>query len=86
MMALKANSGNEVVSVYLIRGEAGIEGKSYEESARIRTTEALAACWILKVRAEFIGQIDGNCEITRERYSPLSELFKKEEPDIIFTH
>jgi len=36
--------------------------------------------------SEFIGQIDGNCEITRERYSPLFALFKKEEPDIILTH
>jgi LmbE family N-acetylglucosaminyl deacetylase len=86
VMALYSNSGHEVISVYLTRGEAGIEGKSYEESARIRTAEALTACDILKVRPEFIGQIDGNCEITRERYSPFINLFKKEEPDIILTH
>ena len=65
LMALYANSGHEVVSVYLTRGEAGIEGKSHEEAARIRTAEALKACAILKVRPEFIGQVDGNCEITR---------------------
>jgi LmbE family N-acetylglucosaminyl deacetylase len=85
-MALFSNSGHEVVSVYLTRGEAGIEGKSYEESAKIRTAEALASCKILNVRPEFLGQIDGNCEITSESYAPLLQLFKKEEPDIILTH
>lgn len=86
LMALYSTLGREVVSVYLTRGEAGIEGKSHEESAQIRTAEALNACDILKVRPEFIGQIDGNCEITRERYAPLLDFFKKEEPDIILTH
>jgi LmbE family N-acetylglucosaminyl deacetylase len=85
-MALYSGLGHEVVSVYLTRGEEGIEGKSHDESARIRTAEALTACNILKVRPEFIGQIDGNCEITRDRYAPLLDLFKKEQPDIIFTH
>lgn len=85
-MALFTNAGHEVIAVYLTRGEAGIEGKSYDESAKIRTAEALSACEILKVRPEFLGQIDGNCEITKESYAPLFNLFKKEEPDIILTH
>jgi LmbE family N-acetylglucosaminyl deacetylase len=85
-MALYANAGYEVVSAYLTRGEAGIEGKSYDESASIRTAEALAACNILKVRAHFLGQIDGNCEITRERYAEMIDFLKKEEPAVIFTH
>ncbi|MBN1415753.1 MAG: PIG-L family deacetylase [Bacteroidales bacterium] len=86
VMALYSNSGHEVVSAYLTRGEAGIEGKSYEESAKIRTAEALTACDILKVRPEFLGQIDGNCEITSERYSQIIIFFKNEDPDIILTH
>jgi LmbE family N-acetylglucosaminyl deacetylase len=86
VMALYSNLGHDIVSAYLTRGEAGIEGKSYEESANIRTAEALAACDILKVRPEFIGQIDGNCEITRERYSQMIDFLKKEDPDIILTH
>jgi N-acetylglucosamine malate deacetylase 1 len=85
-MALYSNSGHEVVSAYLTRGEAGIEGKSHEESARIRTAEALTACDILKVRPEFLGQIDGNCEITKERYRQIIDFIKKEDPDIIITH
>ena len=86
LMALYASAGHEVVSAYLTRGEAGIEGKSHDESAQIRTAEALKACSILKVRPVFIGQIDGNCEITREKYTSIFNLIKKEEPDIIITH
>jgi LmbE family N-acetylglucosaminyl deacetylase len=86
LMALHSNLGHEVVSAYFTRGEAGIEGKSHEESAAIRTAEALNACDILKVRPEFIGQIDGNCQITREKYAQFYDFFKKEQPDIILTH
>ena len=86
LMALYSGLGHEVVSVYLTRGEAGIEGKSYEEAAKIRTSEALKACDILKVRPVFLEQIDGNCEITSKSYTPLFDLFTKEKPDIILTH
>lgn len=86
LMAIYSAAGHEVVSVYLTRGEAGIEGKSHEEAAKIRTAEAHNACQILNVRPEFIGQIDGNCEITKVRYTALTDLFKKEKPDIILTH
>jgi LmbE family N-acetylglucosaminyl deacetylase len=86
LMALYAAAGHDVVSAYLTRGEAGIKGKSHEESARIRTAEALKACEILKVRPVFLGQIDGNCEITHENYEAVSDLFKIEQPDIVLTH
>jgi LmbE family N-acetylglucosaminyl deacetylase len=85
-MALYSNLGHEVVATYLTRGEAGIEGKSFEEAAKIRTAEALTACSILNVRPEFLGQIDGNCEITKESYQQVFDFIKKETPDIIFTH
>ena len=85
-MALFAAAGHEVVSAYLTRGEAGIEGKSHEEAARIRTGEALKACKILNARAEFLGQIDGSAEITNDRYDQVYNFFKKENPDVVFTH
>jgi LmbE family N-acetylglucosaminyl deacetylase len=85
-MALFSNAVHEVVSAYLTRGEAGIEGKSYDESASMRTAEAHDACDILKARAEFLGQIDGNCEITQKRYDEMIDFIKKEDPDVIFTH
>ncbi len=85
-MALFSAAGHEVVSAYLTRGEAGINGKSHEEAARIRTEEALKACKILNARAEFLGQIDGSSEITKERYTEVYNFVAHENPDIVFTH
>jgi LmbE family N-acetylglucosaminyl deacetylase len=85
-MALYSAAGHDVVSAYLTKGEAGITGKSYNEAAAIRTGEALKACSILNVRAEFLGQIDGNCEITQNRYTEMRDFLIKENPDLVFTH
>lgn len=85
-MALMAQAGHEVVSAYLTRGEAGIDEMSYDEAARIRTDEALKACKLLKARPEFIGQIDGSCEINKSRYKEMHVFLEKENPDIVFTH
>ena len=85
-MALLANEGHEVISAYLTRGEAGIKETSHKDAAKIRTDEALKGCAILKVTPKFFGQIDGNCEITKEHYETIYKFFKEEEPDIIFTH
>src|SRR5215831_4488100 len=68
-MARYAGRGHNVVSLYLTRGEAGIEGKNHDEAARIRTAEAEEACRILRVRPLFAGQIDGAAEVTNSRYN-----------------
>ena len=85
-MALYAQHGHEVVSAYLTRGEGGIEGKTNDEAAKIRTEEAIKACKILGARPEFLGQIDGSCEITKPRYAEVYDFFKRENPDVVFTH
>jgi LmbE family N-acetylglucosaminyl deacetylase len=85
-MAIYAAQGHEVVAAYLTRGEGGIEGKSHDEAAKIRTKEAINACNILGARPEFLGQIDGSCEITKNRYTEVQTFFERENPDIVFTH
>lgn len=85
-MALLAEEGHEVVSAYLTKGEAGLHGKTYDEAAAIRTKEALDACKVINARAEFLGQIDGNTEITASRYDALYNFFAKEKPDMVITH
>ncbi len=65
---------HDVVCLYLTRGEAGIEGKSHEESACIRTTEAQTACRILGARPIFAGQIDGATEVNSARYDDFHNL------------
>jgi LmbE family N-acetylglucosaminyl deacetylase len=85
-MALLAAEGHEVVSAYLTKGEAGIKGKSYEEAARIRMAEAIEACKVLNASPVFFSQIDGSTEITASRYTEVYDFFKKESPDVVFTH
>lgn len=85
-MALYADRSDEVVSLYLTRGEAGILGKTHEQAAAIRTREAEKACQILKARPVFAGQIDGATEVNNQRYAAFRRLIEAEGPDIVFTH
>jgi len=83
-MARLADLGHEVVAMYLTRGEGGIAGKSHEEAAQIRSAEAQEACKILKARALFAGQIDGEAEINAARYEAFAKMLLAEKPDIVF--
>ncbi len=85
-MARFAEEGHEVVSVYMTRGERGIEGTGLDEAAAIRSKEAEEACKALGVRPVFLTQIDGAGEIVPERYTEMIELIKRENPDIVITH
>jgi LmbE family N-acetylglucosaminyl deacetylase len=85
-MILFSDAGHEVVSAYLTRGEAGIDGKSHADAAQIRTLEAKQACTIMNARAAFLGQVDGSCEITPKRYDDLFQFLAGEKPDLVFTH
>ena len=84
-IALYSDLGHEVVIVYLTRGEVGIEGKSVQEAAAIRTAEAEKACAILKARPVFAGQIDGSAEINNARYESFRKILEAEKPDVVFT-
>jgi LmbE family N-acetylglucosaminyl deacetylase len=79
-MALYSGLGHEVVAIYLTKGERGISGKSLEESAEIRTKEAIEACKRLQAKPVFVGQVDGECEINIEQSYPknhgMMEVFR----------
>ena len=85
-IARYSSLGHEVVILYLTRGEAGIEGKSLQEAATIRTAEAGKACAILNARPVFAAQIDGNTELSRSRYEDFAKILNAEAPAIVFTH
>lgn len=85
-MCLLTDAGNEVVCVYLTRGEAGIQGVSHDEAAAIRVKECENACKITKARHIFMNQIDGSTEVNLERYREMRDLIDKENPDIVITH
>jgi len=84
-MARYADAGHDVVALYLTRGEEGIEGKGHDEAAKIRTAEAENACRVLKARALFAEQIDGETEVNSTRYDAFERVLLPEKPDLVFT-
>ncbi len=85
-LARYAEHGHAVTVIYLTRGERGIEGRSNDEAARIRSAECEAACKIIGAKAVFAGQIDGSADFTRARVEELRQLLEAEAPDTVFTH
>jgi LmbE family N-acetylglucosaminyl deacetylase len=85
-MARLADAGHDVIAAYLTRGEAGVEGRSHEEAARIRSGEAADACRILNARPLFLGQTDGATALDESRYEDARRTLEYERPDIIFSH
>ncbi|MBQ0124186.1 MAG: PIG-L family deacetylase [Bacteroidales bacterium] len=79
-------AGFDVVVVYMTRGERGIEGTGLQEAARIRSAEAVEACKVMGVRPVFMTQIDGQSEITPDRYTEMQNLIKEEHPDAVLVH
>ena len=85
-LASYAAAGHTVTIVYLTRGERGIEGKSLDEAARIRTAESEAACRVLGATPRFFGQIDGATELTHAHVDAMTKLVAALKPDLILTH
>lgn len=84
VLARYRESGHRVTIVYLTRGERGIQGKSLDEAAAVRTAEAQEACRILGARPLFAGQIDGATELNPERTAAFTRLLAAEKPDVVF--
>jgi len=85
-IARYADGGNDVVLLYLNRGEGYCGGAPLERCAEIRTKEALNACRILKVRAAFVPQIDGRAIVGAAHYDEFARILSAERPDVVFTH
>jgi len=85
-LAKLRNAGHEVTIIYLTTGEAGIAGKSHDESAAIRKQEAINACKVLDAKPIFAGQIDGDSVCNNEWVNRIQQLLTNEKPDIVFTH
>lgn len=85
-LARYAAEGHRVSIVYLTRGERGVQGKSLDEAATIRTAEAEAACRILGAKPIFAGQIDGDTEVNSARIEAVRKLLAAEAPDVMLAH
>ena len=78
--------GHDVTLLYLNRGEKGCPGRSAEQCSAIRVAEANKACGILKARAVFAPQVDGEAVLSVSRYDELRELIAAQKADVLFTH
>jgi len=77
-LAKFAAAGHDVTIIYLTRGEAGIESKSHDEAADIRSKEAVAASKILNAKPVFAGQIDGDTIVSNEWVMKMQQLLVTE--------
>jgi N-acetylglucosamine malate deacetylase 1 len=80
-----ADSGHEVVLLYLNRGEGFCGRNDLKDCARIRTSEAEKACAILKARPVFVGQHDGRSVVDPSHYEEFLRVLNGETPDLVFT-
>jgi LmbE family N-acetylglucosaminyl deacetylase len=78
--------GHAVTIIYLTTGEAGIDGVSHDEAARIRKQEAINASQVLGCKPVFAGQIDGDTVVSNASLQHLRDLIILEKPDIVFCH
>src|ERR1035438_4701762 len=78
-------TGHQVVLLYLNRGDGYCGAAPRNNCASIRTAEAQEACRILKARAAFGGQIDGQSVIDAQRYTAFDRVLSAEKPDVVFT-
>ena len=80
-----AARGDEVVLLYLNRGQGGITGKTPAQAGEIRTAEAQKACEIIRARPVFANQVDGQAIVDRAHYDDFRKLLEAEKPDVLFT-
>src|ERR1019366_6124063 len=78
-------TGHQVVLLYLNRGDGYCGAAPRNNCASIRTAEAQEACRILKARAAFGGQIDGQSVIDAQRHTAFDRVVSEEKPDVVFT-
>src|SRR5664279_6647935 len=68
VIARYAETGHEVVLLYLNRGEGYCGRSDLSSCGDVRTAEAQSACGILKARAAFSGQYDGRSIVDNRHY------------------
>lgn len=84
-VARYTEQGHAVTLLYLNRGEGGIPGKAGSEAAAIRSAEAAKACELLKAKALFAGQVDGQSVVDKAHYDSFARIIEDEKPDVLFT-
>ena len=79
-IAKLTQQGHEVVLLYLN------DGAWPPASAETRIAEAKHACRILKARAVYAGQQNGNAIVDKAHYEHFASILEAEAPDAVITH
>ncbi len=85
-LAKYAAAGHAVHVLYITKGEVGIEGKTPEETAKIRGGEAEEACKILGATPHFFGHAAGTLVFSWDLANELAKKIDEIGPDVIFGH
>ena len=84
-IAKLTQAGYRVTILYLNHGEKGC-GPARSDCGAVRTTEAEAACRILKATPVFGKQVDGESAVDNAAYSSFDALISTQQPELIITH
>jgi LmbE family N-acetylglucosaminyl deacetylase len=84
-IAKYSDLGHDVTLLYLNRGEKGCPGQTAKICSATRVSEAQKACSILKARARFADQTDGEAVVDQAHYDAFRKLLESENPDVVFT-
>jgi LmbE family N-acetylglucosaminyl deacetylase len=88
-VAAWTDAGHEVVYLLASRGEAGIDGMTPEESARVRTAEQVAGAAVVGVSTvEFLDHPDGVIEYGLPLRRDIAAAIRRYRPDtlLLFNH
>jgi LmbE family N-acetylglucosaminyl deacetylase len=86
MIARYTAMGHDVALLYLNRGQGYCKGSADSaQCGAIRTAEAQKACQVLKARALFAEQLDGQAIVDNAHYQDFHRIIAAEKPDILFT-
>lgn len=84
-IARYSDLGHEVTLLYLNRGEKGCPHETAKVCSATRVSEAQKACGILKARARFADEMDGEAVVDQAHYDAFRGLLESENPDVVFT-
>lgn len=85
-IAKYSDAGHAVTILYLTRGEASDPNISYEQMAKLRSSEAAESSKILNADPLFANQIDGNTVLDNSKNDEMQKMLQALNPDLVFTH
>jgi LmbE family N-acetylglucosaminyl deacetylase len=78
--------GDKITIIYITKGEAGIANTDHNKAAVIREKEVECSTSLLKAKAIFFKQIDGDTKAEKNSMDKMVALIDSLKPDIVYNH